>query len=50
MKAHRKPTHKQVLQELLKKPRVPQVVKEAHGDIEDAIVDAGGARGEIHSA
>jgi hypothetical protein len=39
-----------VLRELIKKPPVPRAVKEKHGDIEDAIVAAGGTRGQIRGA
>jgi hypothetical protein len=46
----RKPTHKQVLQELMKRPRVPAEIRERHGDIEDAIAEAGGTRGGMKCA
>ena len=49
MKAHRRPTHKQILAELLKKPRVPDAIREAHGDIEEAIEEAGGKRGALNA-
>lgn len=48
--ARRKPTHKQILAELMKKRRVPPEVSELHGDIEDAIADAGGQRGSLGHA
>lgn len=50
MKLNRKPTHKQVLAELMKKPRITEAAKETHGDIEDAIEQAGGRRGALRHA
>jgi hypothetical protein len=50
MKERRRPTHKQILADLMKRPRVPEAVKASHGDIEDAIADAGGARGRLRRA
>lgn len=47
---NRRPTHKQILQELMRKPRVPEAVKEQHDDIEDAIAEAGGTRGSLKRA
>lgn len=46
MKAYQR----KVLQELVKKPHVPRKIKQAHGDIEDAIVEAGGTRGGLSRA
>ena len=46
----RRPTHKQILAELMKKPRVPKAIKELHGDIEEAIVEAGGEAGRLNHA
>jgi hypothetical protein len=40
---------RKVLRELRSKARVPRAIKKAHGDIEDAIVEAGGARGEARA-
>jgi hypothetical protein len=37
--------HRKVLRELSKKAPVPRKIKALHGDIEDAIVEAGGQRG-----
>jgi hypothetical protein len=41
---------RKVLRELKNKPRVPRAIKAKHGDIEDAIVAAGGERGGINHA
>jgi hypothetical protein len=48
--AKRKPTHKQILAELMKKPRITEAAKELHGDIEDSIAEAGGQRGSLRCA
>lgn len=42
-----KAAYLKALRELAKKPHVPRKVREAHGDIEDAIVEAGGKRGGV---
>lgn len=45
-----KAAYLKVYRELLKKAHVPRKVREAHGDIEDAIVEAGRERGAIRNA
>jgi uncharacterized protein (UPF0147 family) len=45
-----KKEQRKVLQELLKKPRVPRAIREKHGDIEDAIEASGGKRGSLRHA
>src|SRR6185369_7862708 len=42
-----KAAYLKVLRELLKKPPVPREIAEKHGDIEDAIAEAGGTRGAV---
>jgi hypothetical protein len=42
-----KAAYRKILQELLRKTPVPRQVAEKHGDIEDAIVAAGGSRGKV---
>lgn len=48
--ANRRPTHKQILKELMTKRHVPVAVKELNGDIEDAVEQAGGQRGQLRHA
>lgn len=50
MKAQRKPTHKQILADLMRKRAITPEAKERNGDIEDAIVEAGGSRGSLKHA
>lgn len=46
----KKKTHRQILEELTRRPRVPAEVKEKNGDIEKAIVEAGGTAGSMANA
>jgi hypothetical protein len=46
----RRPTHKQILADLMKKNRIPEAIKEQHADIEDAIAERGGERGKLRRA
>lgn len=50
MKERRRPTHKQILAELIRKPRIPTEIREDHGDIEEVITKAGGKRGSLNRA
>lgn len=41
---------RKVLRELTKSARIPRKIKKLHGDIEDAIVEAGGTKGGVRHA
>jgi uncharacterized protein (UPF0147 family) len=45
-----KARERKILNDLIKKPRVPRAIKKAHYDIEDAIAERGGERGKLRHA
>jgi hypothetical protein len=45
-----KAAHLKVYRELKKTTPIPRAIKKQHGDIEDAIVEAGGERGKVNHA
>lgn len=46
----RRPTHRQILGELMKKNVIPQEVRENSRDIEEIVVEAGGNPGCVNNA